>query len=96
MAKLISIEETDDSSDKRFIATFMHSGKLKHVKFGLKGGSTYIDHHNKKLRDAYIARHSVLEDFTDYMSPGALSRYILWERTNMKNAIKDYKKRFKL
>ena len=33
----------------------MDSGKK--CNFGLDTGSTYIDHHNPKLRDAYRARH---------------------------------------
>jgi len=49
--------------------------------FGLLNGSTYIDHHNVKLRDNYKKRHYVLEKkFIDnYIpSPALFSYYILW------------------
>jgi len=61
-----------------------------------KYGSTYIDHKNDTLKEAYISRHKVNEDFADYMSAGSLSRYILWEKKSLRDAISDYKKRFSL
>ena len=64
--------------------------------FGQKGGSTYIDHGDKKKRDAYIKRHKVNEDWTK-VNAGSLSRWILWgNSTNIKNNIRDYIKRFNL
>lgn len=67
------------------------------VHFGLKGGSTYIDHKDKRKRDAYIARHKPQEDWSDAYSAGALSRYILWGPTNsLTENIRLYKKRFSL
>jgi hypothetical protein len=61
-----------------------------------KCGSTYIDHKNNTLKDAYIARHKVNEDFKDYMSAGSLSRYILWNKKSLRESIADYKRRFSL
>jgi len=46
--------ESSDKPNKRYII-FMDNGKT--YDFGLKDGSTYIDHHDKKKRDAYWARH---------------------------------------
>ena len=48
--------------NKRFVAIFDDGLK---VHFGLKNGSTYIDHHNKKLRENYINRHRVNENFNN-------------------------------
>ena len=61
-----------------------------------KYGSTYIDHKNDDLKEAYIARHKVNEDFNDYMSAGSLSRYILWEKKSLREAINNFKRRFRL
>ena len=69
------------------------------VHFGLKdpGMGTYIDHKDKRKRDAYIARHKPQEDWGDAYSAGALSRYILWGPTpSLTENIRLYKKRFGL
>ena len=80
--------------DKRFLATFKNGIKIH---FGLKNGSTYIDHGDKNKRDAYIKRHQVNEDFNDPYTAGALSRGILWgDSKDIKTNIKTYIKKFKI
>ena len=49
-----------------------------------------------KKKDAYIARHKVNENWNDPKSAGALSRYILWNKTTQSASISDFKKRFNL
>lgn len=83
-----------DKPTKRFVAIFDGN---KRVNFGSRRGDTYIDHNNDDLRLNYIKRHSKLnEDWTDPQTPGALSRYLLWEYKDLHTALKSYKKRFKL
>ncbi len=55
----------------------------KHYDFGMKGSKTYLDHHNKFLRENYRKRH--LENEKEYylidnniMSPALLSYFISW------------------
>ena len=87
------------AKNKRLTAVFYDNEgkKLKTTNFGLKGGSTYIDHKDKQLRSKYIARHRVNENWNDPQSAGALSRYLLWgESVALDKNIKAYKKRFKL
>ena len=48
------------------------------------------------VKARYIERHGKRENWTDPLTAGALSRYILWQNKNIKIAIKDYKKRFKI
>ena len=77
---------------KRLMAIFDNGIKTH---FGLDGGSTYIDHHDAKKRDAYIARHRVREDFEDPESAGALSRWLLWgPYKSLPKNIEFFKKRF--
>jgi hypothetical protein len=101
MKVTVEFEKSPASSDKRLSATFRwfsDRGKIKSKKvlFGEKGGSTYIDHHDINKKIAYIARHKVREDFENYMSPGSLSRWILWEFTDYKKAVRNYVKMFGL
>jgi hypothetical protein len=77
--------------DKRYVATF-DNGKKVH--FGLKNGQTYIDHLDKAKRDAYLKRHQKNENWDDPYTAGALSRWILWNSSNINKNIADFKKRF--
>lgn len=43
---------------KRFMITMSKNGKEQTVHFGLKGGSTFIDHHDPIIKKAWRARHS--------------------------------------
>lgn len=77
--------------NKRLIALLSDGQKIH---FGLKTGSTYIDHKDKAKRYAYIRRHStnpkerkLIKDLTP--SPATLALYILWgPSTNIKQNVK--------
>lgn len=43
-----------------------------------------------------MTRHKKRENWSDYMSAGALSRYILWGEPTLRASIQKYKKRFNL
>lgn len=60
---------------------YMDNGK--HYDFGFKGGSTYIDHHDKKKRLNYWKRHlgnptekTLIENLVP--SPALFSSMLLW------------------
>lgn len=101
--KLLSIKPSDRPA-KKYVATFcLCEGETKccdrerkKVNFGAKGSSTYIDHHDEKKKDAYIARHKVRENFNNPMTAGSLARFILWNKTTLSASINDFKRRFKL
>ena len=71
-----------------------HDGTTVH--FGLKGGSTFIDHKDEAKRKAYIARHRVNENWSNPKTAGALSRYILWEKPTLPEAISAFKSRYNI
>lgn len=82
--------------NKRFKATF-NNGIVTH--FGQRDpvNGTYIDHGDENKRNAYIARHSKLENWNDPYAAGTLSRYILWgDSTNIIDNINLYRKKFNL
>ena len=80
------------------MATFEDDeGERQTTHFGLKGGSTYIDHGDKTKRKNYIARHRVNENFDDFTSAGSLSRWILWgDHTTLRDNVKEFKERYDL
>lgn len=71
-----------ERNNKRFKAIFINKdGEIISSKhFGSPSGKTYIDHGDKSIRSAYLSRHSKTpgEDWNKLLSPGALSRWILW------------------
>tara|TARA_R100000908_G_scaffold48003_1_gene23819 strand:+ start:10953 stop:11243 length:291 start_codon:yes stop_codon:yes gene_type:complete len=87
-----------DRDGKKMKAVFYDGDKkVKTTHFGLDTGSTYIDHKDEDKKKAYIARHSKNnENWNDYQTAGSLSRYILWNKTSLKDSINDYKKKFNL
>tara|TARA_R100001086_G_C11676984_1_gene214581 strand:- start:288 stop:581 length:294 start_codon:yes stop_codon:yes gene_type:complete len=96
MVKLVVSKS--DKKDKKYKAVFTYEdGKTKTTHFGAKGMEDYTTHKDKERRSRYRARHKKDLKTNDYTRAGYLSYYILWgDKTNLKDAIKDYKKRFKL
>jgi len=47
----------------------------------------------EKVRQAYLKRHAK-EDWMKPMTAGSLSRWILWEKTTLPAAIKNFKRKF--
>jgi hypothetical protein len=97
MNSKIIIRESKNKN-KRFEAEIIEpSGKNKIIYFGAKNGSTYIDHKDQKKKENYIKRHAALnEDWRNPFTAGALSRYILWEKPNLSEAVKNYENIFKI
>ncbi len=99
--KLLSIKPSTKKG-KKMMATFCKcSGctkckpdERKVVHFGQAGSSTYLDHKDDAKKSAYLARHKVNENWNDLTSPGALSRYILWNKKTLSESIADYKSKF--
>tara|TARA_R110000796_G_scaffold163258_1_gene280135 strand:+ start:186 stop:494 length:309 start_codon:yes stop_codon:yes gene_type:complete len=91
-----------EKSGKKYTAVFSHKsgGKIEKIKtthFGSAGMEDYTITKNKDQRKRYIDRHRKNENWNDYKSAGALSRWILWgDSTSIRENIKSYKKRFKL
>jgi len=84
--------------DKKFVAIFYDDKgeKVKTTYFGAKGMSDFTIHKDEARKKLYLDRHKKRENWNDYMSAGALSRYLLWNKPTLKASIADYKKRFKL
>ena len=79
---------------KKYTAVF-DTGKR--VNFGGKGCMDYRlywKQYGKTVaqakRRAYIARHRVREDWTNPLSPGALSRILLWEFKTLQEGVQKY------
>lgn len=94
----VSIKKSTNKT-KKLMAIFYDKdmNKIKTVHYGASGYSDYTLHLDPKRKERYIARHSKNnQDWTDPMTAGTLSRYVLWNKTTIEASIKDYIKRFRL
>jgi hypothetical protein len=100
---------TSEKKDKKYDAIFREKGcpcktseepkcggGEKIVSFGAKGMSDFTKHGDEERKERYLDRHRKNEDWNDPLTPGALSRWILWNKPTLKASIDDFKKRFKL
>jgi hypothetical protein len=82
---------------KKFTALFEIDGKDHNVHFGSATSQTYSEGADEKKKDAYIKRHSALnEDWDNPITPGSLSKHILWSEPDINDALKAYMKKFNL
>lgn len=84
--------------EKKWDAVFeTASGTQKVVPFGQKGYSDYTKHKNPTRKQRYLHRHSGMgEHWNQPDTPGALSRWVLWNKPSFRASVADFKKRFKI
>jgi hypothetical protein len=93
--KLVKVEPSDDGKTK-LMATFDENGKMRVVRFGVKGSNSYIDGASKEVRDAYRKRHAKDILNPDPTTKGNLSYWITWgESQSLAQNVKAYKQKFK-
>ena len=93
MSKLLYIKKSH-LPEKKFDAVFEHNGRQKVIPFGASGMSDYTKHHDEERKERYLTRHKKNEHWDNPMTPGALSRYILWNKPTFESSLKDFKHRF--
>jgi hypothetical protein len=82
---------------KKLMAIFDDGSR---VHFGAAGYGDYTVYWKrdpalaKRKRAQYIARHGATESWTNPRTPATLSRYILWEKPTVPEAVRAYKTRF--
>ena len=83
--------------EKKFDAVFEKNGREKIVSFGAAGMSNYTKHKNATRKQRYIRRHTGKgEKWRQPDTPGALSRWVLWNKPSFRDSVADFKKRFNL
>ena len=103
--KPYSVEISRSTNDeKKLMAVFSdkEGDKMKTTHFGQRGASDYTKHGEKERMERYLERHgggtttSTKEDWKDPTTAGSLSRWILWNKPDLKASFNDYKRRFNL
>jgi len=94
--KLLSIKPST-KPEKKYMAVFeTDAGRTKTTHFGAAGMSDYTKSKDPERKALYLQRHKANENWNDPTSAGALSRYVLWNKTSLRDSIKDFKSKFGL
>jgi hypothetical protein len=100
--RLVSIKRSTRPGKKMTAVFETAPGRKKTVHFGATSYGDFTKYWKrdralaKAKRQAYITRHRVSEDWTDPATPGALSRYILWEKPTVAASVAAFKRRFRV
>lgn len=85
--------------EKKLVAVFLDefTGRRKTVHFGARGYEDFTQHRDRERQRRYLERHGRgREDWEDPTTPGALSRWVLWNKTTLKASVADFRRRFGL
>lgn len=99
--KLLEIVHSTNKG-KKYTAIFDIDGKKKKVSFGAAGMKDYIEYSKEDptlaqhRRSLYLMRHRTTESWNDPTTPGALSRWLLWEKPTFHAALINFTKKFHL
>lgn len=93
---LLSVRPANDGVHK-YVATFQIGERVRTIRFGAKGYTDYLQSGDEDRKKRYLARHKSRETWSDPMSAGSLSRYLLWgPSTSLRENIAHFKRRFHL
>jgi hypothetical protein len=82
MSKPISVViKKSDKEGKKLMAIFkLENGRTRTTHFGAEGMSDYTKNRDKDRKQRYLQRHRRNENWSNPLSAGALSRWILWNK----------------
>ena len=80
-----------DKPNKKFEARI---DDRKSIHFGAKSYGDYTIHKDPERKERYIDRHSKNEDWSNPLTAGFYSRWILWNRPTITESVRDTNRRF--
>lgn len=93
--KLISIHHST-IKNKKYVAVLKEGNTMHTVHFGAKGYSDFTQHHDEARKKRYLARHKKREDWSNPLTAGFWSRWVLWNLPDLQASIEDTKHKFHL
>lgn len=95
--KLVKIVRSA-KKEKKWDAVFkINDGRTKTVSFGATGYQDYTQHKDPHRKSLYLQRHGRgHEEWSRPDTPGALARWVLWNKPQFRSAVQDFKRRFRL
>jgi hypothetical protein len=72
------------------------TGREKRVSFGQAGAPDFTLTGDEERKRLYLIRHRARENWNDPVTPGALARWILWNKPTIEASVRDFRQRFKI
>ena len=93
----INIEIVPSNNKNKKYDAVIHKpdGKTKTVSFGAKGYSDFTIHKDEQRKQRYLDRHRKNENWDDYTKPSFYATRILWNKSTLRDSIKDVNNKFK-
>lgn len=82
--------EPSSKKDKKLMVTFPDGMRIH---FGARGYEDYTIHRDEDRKKRYIDRHEPREDWEDEKTPGYWSRWLLWDKQSLAEAIENIEKK---
>lgn len=80
----IRINIKKSTNPKKKLMVVIQAPKLKRtIHFGAAGMSDYTKNKDPERKANYIARHEAREDWSDPLTAGYWSRYVLWNKPSL-------------
>ncbi len=94
----VVIKKSTNPNKKLMAVFYKHVGgpKIKTTHFGSAGMDDFTKTRDEAQKKRYLERHRKRENWQYYMSAGALSRWILWDKPTRSGSIRASKNRFNL
>ena len=96
--KLLRVEPSEVKPYK--YTAFLHmtepDGRVreKAIHFGRQGYEDFTIHKDEERRQRYIARHQARENWENPLTRGFWSRWVLWEKKTLREAVANVRKKF--
>lgn len=74
---------------KKFQAIIQTPTFKRTIPFGQKGASDFTQHGDPERKANYIARHQTREDWSDPLTAGFFSRFVLWNKKSLEASKRD-------
>lgn len=94
--KLIRVVKSTRPGKKLDAVFESDTGRTKRVSFGQAGSPDYTLTGDEERKRLYLLRHKAREDWTKPDTPGALARWILWNKPTIEESVRDFRARFKI
>lgn len=94
--KLIRLTRSDNADKKWDVFIQDNEGKQHKVSFGAKGYQDFTQHHDEVRKNLYMQRHRANEDWSDPLTAGFWSRWLLWNKPSIRASLADVRRRFNL
>ena len=94
----VHLSKSNRDGKKYMVKIYENNIKKKTIHFGASGYADFTRGATSEQRSQYIKRHKKNEDWgrSGIFSSGFWSRWLLWERTNLTDAIKNIERKFNI